>query len=674
MEQRISNLVGTLNNYAHHYYTLDNPIVEDDVYNSLYKELLALEQANPNLILPHSPTQRVGDKISSDLEPVAHAIPMLSLDNAYTFDDMQKAFSRMYTQDGVTGELKLDGLAISLIYVNGLLTRAITRGDKVFGELVTAAVKTIKSVPLKLNTDNPPALFEARGEITLPFAAFEPCNVERVKEGKEPFKNPRNAAAGVIRRLDPKEVAKVPLSFYGYGIAQIEGYEVPTTNEGVTNLLHDFGFRTSPIFKTCNTAEDCKELYEHIATVREELDMPIDGVVFKTNNIADREVIGYTSKEPKWAVAWKFEAKTATTVIEDVLFSVGATGRITPVAKIKETDLDGSSIKSVTLHNQDEIDEKGFCIGDTIIIFKGGDIIPAARGRIAELCNPDNTPITIPKHCPSCGSDVVRKDGESLHYCTGGFTCPEQKVRTFQRFVSKKSMNIDGFGDKTVEEFIEKGLIHSLGDIFKLHEHREALMSLSGFGEKSVDKLLASIEAAKKPTLQRFIYALAIREIGESATTELCKHYSSLEDIFSATYEDILALDDFGDITASNLVDYFASAQGKTLISELLANGVEYVVPEKKTAEATPLTGRTFVVTGSFSVYPRKDIESKIKELGGKVSGSPSAKTSAVFVGKDAGAKQAKAQAIKGLLILSDEEIIKNVKQAGGLTEYLSSI
>jgi DNA ligase (NAD+) len=673
---RIKDLVNLLNDYSRLYYVEDTPIVSDAVYDSLYNELKALEYAHPECVLPYSPTQRVGDKVSSNLESVAHVVPMLSLDNAFNDVEFAKAFTTMNQDvkygEGVTGELKFDGLAVSLLYIDGVLSQALTRGDKLFGELITHTVKTIKSVPLRLAGNKVPSLLEVRGEILLPYDAFDSCNEQRIKNGNEPFKNVRNAAAGIVRRLDPKEAASSPLKFFAYSMARCEGFASYDTHECQLHVLNDFGFLTSPMFQVCHNFEEAQTFYKAVQAKRELLPFAIDGVVFKTNHIATREDIGYTSKMPKWAVAWKFEAEEATTILEDVVFQVGRTGQICPVAKCFPVEVSGSTISSVTLHNQGEIDKKGLCYGDTIVIIKAGDVIPKISHKINELSSADNKPIQIPSHCPSCESPI-EQDG-ALHYCTGGSVCPDQILRTLQRYVGKKAMNMDGFGDKTMEEMVNLGLVKSLPDIYGLNHHTDDLIRLSGFGEKSVQKLLASIESAKTPTLQRFIYSLGINEVGETASTELTKHFQTIESLFEATYDDFISINDIGDKTANSLVDFFQSENGKELVANLLAAGVTPTQGETQSIGQT-LVGKIFVVTGSFSVHARKDIEATIKSLGGKISGSPSAKTAAVFAGEAAGSKLAKAQSIEGLRIIEDQELNALIASAGGsIGDFVSTL
>ncbi len=674
---RIKDLVTTLNFYSNAYHVNDNEIVPDSVYDNLYAELLDLEGKYPDSVLPYSPTQRVGERVSGALEKVSHVKRMLSLNNAFTRQDMDKTIGQLNLTSGIVAELKLDGLAVSLIYRNGVLVAAVTRGDSFTGDSILHTVKTMRSVPLYLDTPEVAgvdSLLEVRGEIVMPFKGFEQHNDYLESIGEQRKVNPRNAAAGAVRKHDPKEAAKAPVEFRAYTVARSELIDLPDTHMGTLTYLNELGFLTSPMARLCHSIDECEAFYKEVITLRSTLPMAIDGVVYKINSINEQNELGEVNRYPRWATAWKFPAEEVTSTIENVIFQVSKSGCITPVAKIKPVVIDGSTISSATLFNQSHINKYGFCLGDTVIVIKAGDVIPKITSRIDSLCNPSNTPIVIPDRCPCCDSPVVNPPNEANFYCTGGDKCSAQTIRTFQRYVSQKAMNITSLGDKKIECLLDGGFLKTLGDIYRLNTHYDTLVQLDGFGETSIDKIIQATEKAKATTLPKFLYSLGIKDIGETASLILANHFLSFDGIRNATYEQLVAIDGIGNEYATNLVSFFKSEAGQALINDLVDAGVNWPDIEPKLESELPLKGATFVATGTFSVFSRGEIEKTIKALGGKVSGSVSSKTTAVFVGEKAGSKLEKAKSLN-LSIYTDEDIKSGTEAANAdLSEYLSAL
>lgn len=659
--ERINQLVEQLNVHAYEYYVDDSPSISDAAYDALFNELKGLEAQFPNAVRPDSPTQRVGDKVSGDFENILHAVPMLSLDNAFNVGDMAKAFKTMTSvYKGVFAELKADGLAITLRYEDGLLVQATTRGDGTTGENVLHTVKTIQSIPLRLKTDNPPKVFEPRGEVVMPRKAFARYNEQAEKNGTKPLANPRNGAAGAIRNLDPKKAADRNLSFQAYALGEASNdFLMPQSQKELLDLFMDWGFEVSEYTASCHSVEDCEKVFEEVIQKRDAFSIDIDGIVFKTNNLEARQHIGSTSRAPKWAVAWKLPPEIQETKLLDVKYQTGRTGAISPIAVLTPVYVGGVTVSSTTLHNEEHLVEKlKLRHGDTVRIYRAGDVVPATHSRVDLPEQANATPYVFTTSCPSCGGAIEKRD--AVWYCIDTANCPAQLTNGITRATGRDCLNIDGFGSALAEELTDNGMISNVADIFTLSQHRDALMALEGYGEKSVDKLLSAIEKAKQVPLDRFIYLMGITEVGRSLSRVLANKYRSIDALMAATFADLMETDDIGLITAKNIVDFFAKPESQALVNNLLAVGVNIIAPAEAKASVggADYTGKTFVVTGTFSGIQRKEIEGHIKDHGGKVSGSPSAKTFATIVGDKAGSKLQKSQEL-GLTIITDADIVE---------------
>lgn len=658
IQDRITQLVESLNTFSYEYYTNDSPVVSDREYDTLFKELETLEREHPNFVLPYSPTQRVGDQILDGFKTVKHTSKMASLDNAMNFDEFKKAFENLKGDKGAFLELKADGLALSLYYHNGILTQAATRGDGNEGEDVTAAVRTIKSIPLKLHGDAPDFL-EVRGEAVYPLDTFNEYNAILEAEGKKVMANPRNAAAGAIRNLDPKKAALKKLSFQAYAIGQLEGGKAISTQQELMITLGQWGFKTSEYQKLCYSIDECLEAYNEIIDRRGDLSIDIDGIVFKTNSFGLRDLIGSTNRAPKWAVAWKLPEPTAEAALLDVIFQTGRSGIVTPVGVISPTKVGGVTIRTASLVNKEHLETRmALKKGDTVLVTRAGAVVPQITQRIAEKEVDGAAPYLFTNHCPSCGTELI-KDNSSM-VCPNTSTCTAQFLGTLSRIVNRDCLNIEGISGSKLEVLFDEGFLASLPDLFKLEEHREKIQALPGWGEKSVTKLLKNISGAKNPPLNRYIYMLGIRDVGRSMSESLAKNFMTFEALSLATDRELLAIDKFGVTLLANFRKHFADPDKLKLIDVLKNLGVEpqsYVMAASP-ANSVDLSGKSFVVTGTFSAIARKDIEAFVKLNGGKVSGAPSKSTTACIVGEKAGSKLSKAQTL-GLTIITNDMIIE---------------
>lgn len=659
MQTQLEKLRQQLRYHNHLYYVLDDPQIPDVEYDRLFRELQALETAHPELITPDSPTQRVGAAPLTEFGEIKHAIPMLSLGNVFSDEELLAFDKRIHDRlksDAETefvAEPKLDGLAISILYENGVFTRAATRGDGETGEDVTHNVRTIASVPLRLLGEGYPTVLEVRGEIYMPKAGFEAFNAKMRALGEKTFVNPRNAAAGSLRQLDPRLTAQRPLDIFCYAVGQVEGGTVPDTHFAILQQFRAWGLRVCPDIRIVQGAQGCLDYFREIGARRNSLPYDIDGVVYKVNSIATQQELGFISRAPRWAIAHKFPAQEEITELEGVDFQVGRTGALTPVARLKPVFVGGVTVSNATLHNMDEIERKDVRIGDFVIVRRAGDVIPEVASVILDRRPADAAPIVMPTHCPVCGSEVQRPEGEAVARCSGGLYCPAQVKEAIKHFASRKALNIDGLGDKMVEQLFDAGLIRHVDDLYSLDV--EAVAALERMGKKSAENLITALESSKSTTLERFIYALGIRNAGEGTAKGLARYFGSLEAIQAANEETLKLVPDIGVIVAANVARFFAEAHNRDTIQHLRDLGVHWANYEAKPAEALPLAGKTYVITGTLS-RAREDIKADLEALGAKVSGSVSKKTTALIAGENAGSKLTKAQEL-GVEILGEDTL-----------------
>lgn len=662
-EKRLKDLRVRITRHARQYYVLDDPLISDAEYDQLFRELLNLEEQFPELLTPDSPSLRVGGEPLKAFAQAEHTVPMLSLDNIFNsqeledFEEKIQRYLQSSTQPTYLAEPKLDGLAVELIYENGLLVQGSTRGNGLVGENITAQLQTVQSIPLRLaekegleNISIPEKLL-VRGEVFLPRKGFLLLNEQRAEQGEALFANPRNAAAGSLRQLDPKVTASRPLRFYVYGVGNTES--APCADlEQLFSWLGHLGFPVNPLIKFCRTLVEVEAQYEHLQTIRHELDYEIDGMVIKVADFALQQRLGNTARAPRWATAWKFPATQATTVMTGVDFQVGRTGAITPVAILEPVEVEGVTVQRATLHNQDEIKRKGLMIGDTVFIRRAGDVIPEVITSIMEKRTGAEQRITFPSQCPVCSSALQRLAGEAVTRCIN-LLCPAQQLQRMIYFVGKAGLDIDGFGKRNVEQLMEVGLIREISDIFRLQ--KEQLVVLDGWGEKSVEKLLRAIDKAKHPTLARFIGALGIRYVGEMTSELLTRHFSNLEDLLAAEKEDLLAVEGIGEQAAMSLMEYFANTENQKMIETLLNLGLTIETVKQGDNERNPLTGAVFLFTGTLSQMSRNEAKQLVKDRGGRVVSGLSRKVTHLVAGEKAGSKLKKAQDM-GVNVVDEQE------------------
>ncbi|WP_333797581.1 NAD-dependent DNA ligase LigA [Rheinheimera sp.] len=659
---QIAKLRAQINQHNYQYYVLDNPSIPDADFDLLFRQLQQLEQQFPELVTADSPTQRVGAKPLDKFGQVQHQVPMLSLDNAFADEDFLAFYQRMadrldqQTEFSFCAEPKLDGLAVSIRYENGQLVQAATRGDGYTGEDITSNIKTIRCIPLCLQGDFP-AVLEVRGEVFMPLAGFERMNEEAKQKGDKVFANPRNAAAGSLRQLDPKITASRPLSFYAYAVGAVQDPDNKLDNQSHYQRLQQlksWGLPVCPEIRLCQGANEALAYHQQIGEKRSSLPYEIDGVVLKVDSLAQQLALGFVSRAPRWAIAFKFPAQEKTTRLLDVEFQVGRTGSITPVARLEPVSVGGVTVSNATLHNQDEIQRLGIQIGDTVIVRRAGDVIPQIVAVVPEL-REQSREIVFPTQCPVCQSDIERIEGEAVSRCSGGLYCPAQQKEALKHFVSRKALDVEGLGDKLIEQLVDEGLVHTPADIFKLD--MPALVGLERMGEKSALKLLAAINNAKTTTLPRFIYALGIRDVGEATALNLANHFRSLEALQQATLEQLLAVADVGAVVAGRLLHFFQDAHQQQVISDLVAVGLHWPEIAAKAEVAQPLAGQTLVLTGTLTAMGRDEAKDKLQQLGAKVAGSVSAKTHAVIAGDNAGSKLAKAEEL-GVAVWTEDQML----------------
>ncbi len=661
IEQRIAELNKLLHEYGHAYYVLDQPVVADSVYDQLLHELIALEEANPSLIYPDSPTQRVGGAVVEGFKKVTHDYPMLSLSNAFNEADLRE-FDRKVRQAigdhfSYVCELKIDGLAISLKYENGVFVQGATRGDGVVGEDITANLKTIRAIPLRLKE---PITIEVRGEAYMPKKSFEALNTQRVDNGEELFANPRNAAAGSLRQLDPKIAASRQLSTFIYAIGgDGEVYGIDGHAE-MLDYLEDLGFPSNKERQRCSTIEEVLAFIDKWTENRSNLAYEIDGIVIKVDRFAHQDELGYTAKSPRWAIAYKFPAEEVVTTLLDIDLTVGRTGVVTPTAILTPVQVAGTTVQRASLHNEDLIREKDIRIGDTVIIRKAGDIIPQVVGVLLEQRPEDTVPYEMPKNCPVCDSELIRIEGEVALRCVNP-ACFAQIAESIKYFVSRNAMNIDGLGDKVVEQLLRAKLIHDVSDLY--HLTVEQLVELERMGEKSATNLVHAIQASKENSMERLLIGLGIRHVGEKAAKIVSETYGTMEAVMVATEEQLVEIYEIGDKMASSLVEYFSNEDARAVIGRLGEAGVNMIYKGKRvkvTVGDNPFAGKTIVLTGKLEQLTRNEAKAKIEELGGIVTGSVSKKTDLVIAGADAGSKLTKAEQL-GIEVWNEDSLIEQL-------------
>ncbi|ELQ6021051.1 NAD-dependent DNA ligase LigA [Cronobacter turicensis] len=665
IEEKLTQLRTTLRHHEFLYHVMDAPEVPDAEYDRLMRELRALEEAHPELVTPDSPTQRVGAAPLTAFSQVRHEVPMLSLDNV--FDEASFLAFNKRVQDRLKNtdalvyccELKLDGLAVSLLYENGLLVRAATRGDGTTGEDITLNVRTIRAIPLKLHGDNIPARLEVRGEVFLPQAGFEKINEEARRTGGKVFANPRNAAAGSLRQLDPRVTAKRPLTFFCYGVGLLEGGELPRSHMARLQQFKAWGLPVSERIRLVKTPEDVLAFYRQVEADRPTLGFDIDGVVIKVDSLELQEQLGFVARAPRWAVAFKFPAQEQLTTVRDVEFQVGRTGAITPVARLEPVQVAGVLVSNATLHNADEIARLGLRIGDKVVIRRAGDVIPQVVNVVLSERPEETRPVVFPTQCPVCGSDVERVEGEAVTRCTGGLICGAQRKEALKHFVSRRAMDVDGMGDKIIDQLVEKEYVHTPADLFRLTAGK--LTGLDRMGPKSAQNLVTALEKAKETTFARFLYALGIREVGEATAAGLAAHFGTLEALINASIDDLQKVPDVGIVVATHVFNFFEEESNRAVIRDLTEEvGIHWPAPQVVKAEEinSPFAGKTVVLTGSLSQMSRDDAKARLAALGAKVSGSVSKKTDLLIAGEAAGSKLAKAQEL-GIEVIDEAEMLR---------------
>lgn len=642
------------------YYTLDSPNITDSQYDDLYQELLCYEKEHPEWITLDSPSQRVGAEPLKDFQSVQHMVAMYSLANVFTNQDIKDFFEKISSKfnlslNGLSAEPKMDGLAINLRYENGLLIQASTRGNGTIGEDVTHNIRTIQAIPLRLTGDNLPRIIEVRGEVFMSKKSFKALNVEQIKQENKPFANPRNAAAGSLRQLDPRITAKRHLSFYLYGWGELsKDFNLPNLYTEVINKFKAWGLPVNPDSAVVNTFEEALEYYQRLNDKRSSLPYEIDGIVYKINDIGQQNKLGFTAKAPRWAVARKFPAEEVWTKLLDIEIQVGRTGALTPVARLKPVSVGGVVVSNATLHNLDEIIRKDVRVGDTVVVRRAGDVIPEIAGVVLSQRAKETMLFSMPKTCPECQSEVTKYDDKAAYHCTGGLFCPAQRKRALQHFVSRKAMDIQGLGNKLVDQLVDESLIQHPDDLYNLT--LEQLLSLERMAEKSAKNVLRAIESSKKTTLDRFIYSLGIPEVGEVTAKNLTNHFLSLDKILVTDFESLITIDDVGPIVAKHILDFFKQPHNLDVIKGLLKKGVYWSQTKIKEKDVSSfVSGKTVVITGTFTKMPRSEIKQLLEASGAKVTGSVSAKTDLLIMGEKAGSKQKKAEQL-GIQILNETE------------------
>ncbi|WP_151793326.1 NAD-dependent DNA ligase LigA [Acinetobacter nosocomialis] len=667
--EQMRQLIQLIAKHNHAYYVMDQPIISDSEYDHLFHQLKALEEQYPELVQADSPTTKVGGQALSKFESVTHVVPMLSLGNVFNQEDLfafaRRVEERLPNQKvQYEVELKLDGLAISLWYENGVLVRGVTRGDGETGEDITQNVKTIRNLPKVLHSEKYeiPRLLEVRGEVLMPKSGFEKLNADQEAKGEKTFANPRNAAAGSLRQLDPNIAAGRPLAFYAYGIAQCEPNHGLTTMHDSLQWLTELGFQIAERQYLCNSIQEVQQRYEQIQQERPSLQVEIDGMVVKVDDLKQQQQLGFLSREPRWATAYKFPAQAALTTVEQIDWQVGRTGTLTPVARLNPVFVGGVTVSNVTLHNIGEIHRLDVRVGDTVSVYRTGDVIPKVEKVWPEFRPAEAEVVHLPESCPVCASPVVMPEGEALARCSGGLYCAAQRIEAIRHFVSRKAMDIEGLGDRWVESLLRLDLLKDVADIYHLHEHRETLLGIEKMGEKSVQNLIDAIEASKKTTLARFIYALGIRGVGETTARMLANTFQTLEALKAANVEALKKTPDVGDITAEWIADFFLAPHNIEVLDRLIAAGIHWDAPTAPTRQ--PLNGESWVLTGTLEQMTRDQATQMLQALGARVSGSVSSKTKCVVAGEKAGSKLEKAAKL-GIPVMNETDFLSLMASYG---------
>ena len=674
--ERAHALRAQLHHHAHRYYVLDEPQIPDAEYDKLFAELQALETAHPELSSPDSPTQRVGAAVLAQFTSVRHAVPMLSIrtetdteaTGAQAFDArLRRELGWGPNEPDLTyvAELKFDGLALNLRYEQGSLVQAATRGDGEVGEDVTQNIFTIRQIPLKLATPQPPPVLEVRGEVYMRRSDFEALN-ERQREkiaqgikGEKTFVNPRNAAAGAVRQLDSAIAAQRPLSFFAYGLGEVvlaEGASAPDSHHGWLMQLRDWGLPVAPQTQLAQGAAELVAFHQAMGLGRDALPFDIDGVVYKVNSLALQKRLGFVSREPRWAVAHKYPAQEQLTTVLAIDVQVGRTGKLTPVAKLAPVFVGGVTVTNATLHNEDEARRKDVRVGDTVVVRRAGDVIPEVVSVVADKRLADGAVFTMPRLCPVCGSAAVREEGEADYRCTGGIFCPAQRKEAILHFAHRRAVEIDGLGDKMVEQLVDANLVRNLADLYRLGF--SALVNLERMADKSASKLLDAIERSKQTTLARFIFGLGIRHVGEATAKELARHFGQLDAVMAASTEQLLEVADVGPVVAQSIRTFFEQPHNREVVEQLRALGLSWPEGEPAARPVLVLTGKTLVITGTLPTLSRDEAKDRIEAAGGKVAGSVSKKTDYLVAGADAGSKLAKAQEL-GVALLDEAQLLE---------------
>jgi DNA ligase (NAD+) len=657
--------------HDHRYYVLDAPTVSDAEYDALYRELQQLEAQHPELITPDSPTQRVGGRPLPEFPAVRHTVPMLSIrtetdteaSGARTFDARVRRELGLTESDppiAYLAELKFDGLAVSLRYEAGVLVQGATRGDGETGEDITQNIRTVRAIPLRLNSGDapPPAMIEIRGEVYMRRADFERLNDRQRAAGEKTFVNPRNSAAGSLRQLDSNITAKRPLSFFAYGLGEVTGWKLPETHGEVLDALERFGLPVDKHRRRVLGAEELIAFHQKIAELRDALPFDIDGVVYKADSLALQQRLGFVTREPRWAVAHKYPAQEQFTTVQHIDVQVGRTGRLTPVAKLAPVFVGGVTVTNATLHNEDEIRRKDVRIGDTVIVRRAGDVIPEIVAVVAERRPEDACAFEMPRQCPVCGSAVIREEGEVDAYCSGELFCPSQRKQALLHFAGRRAMDIEGLGDKIIEQLVDKAMVQSAADLYRLTQNDFA--GLDRMAEKSAANLCAALEKSKTTTLDRFIFALGVRHVGEATARDLARHFGSLEALMNADHDALTGISEIGGVMAESILSFFSEPRNRNVIAALRTAGIHW--PEVAAAATGPLTGLTFVLTGTLPTMSRDEADRRIVDAGGKVTGSVSKKTSYVLAGDAPGSTLAKAQALR-IPVLDEAALLHMIEQ-----------
>lgn len=665
VRKRVESLREQIRHHNYLYYILDAPEIPDAEYDRLLRELQSLEEEHPELVTPDSPTQRVGIEPVSAFATVEHVVPMLSLDNAFSEEELRhfhrRVAARLELEEGgsieYAAEPKIDGAAVSLLYRDGVLVRGATRGDGTTGEDITHNVRTIDSVPLRLRGRGYPSELEVRGEVFMPRKGFEKFNEEAREKGEKTFVNPRNAAAGSLRQLDPRLTAARPLDMFVYGVANGNAAGLPERHSEILEQLQGWGLRLCPERSVVKGIDGCLDYYAEMAERRDSLDYDIDGVVYKVDRLDYQRELGYVSRAPRWAIAHKFPAQEEMTVVEKVEFQVGRTGAVTPVARLEPVFVGGVTVSNATLHNIDDLHRKDVRVGDTVIIRRAGDVIPEVV-QVVKSKRPKRTkPVAMPKKCPVCDSAVVRIEGEAVARCTGGLFCAAQRIESLKHFVSRRALDVDGLGSKLIEQLVAIERLKTPADIYTLT--KDELVQLERMGEKSAENLLKAIEKSKKTTLTRFLYGLGIREVGEATAAAVAGYFGRLDDIMSAGEEDLREVPDVGPVVASRITAFFDEKHNREIIQRLIDAGLQWKEKKpRRRAESGPLAGRTFVLTGTLPDMTRDEAKERIIAAGGKVTGSVSRKTDYVVAGENPGSKKQKAESLE-VPIIDENELLK---------------